>query len=130
MDRRRWRRATGGVEGADTLRAVAAERFGQPLLQSEIALHGLPEAERLQTFERRLGPLDGLRHAVQLEERILVERDQIDLGQPEPSLPQTESHCFPGESGIVLAPGEPLFVSRRHWHAVDHEGGGGIVIES
>jgi hypothetical protein len=71
----------------------------------------------------------GLEQAVELEQRLVVERHQIEIGGAQSALAQAVLHGARGESGVVLLAGEPLLLGGGHELAVHQETRRAIVIE-
>src|SRR5919109_1014662 len=72
--------------------------------------HGL--AEGLEAA-RRKGEI-GLQQPLELEERLVVEGDEIDLGGPSAGELETGANRVVREARIVLFAGEALFLRRRN----------------
>ena len=70
----------------------------------------------------------GLEQAVELEERLVVEADVVQVFRPEAPFPEAVFHRPGRELGIVLPAREPLFLGGGHDLSVDDQRRGRIVI--
>ena len=113
-----------GVCG-DLFQLLAQEAFLEQLLLHPDRHGG---AERLEAF-RREGEI-GLQEALELQERLVVERDMVDLGQRQPAFRQAVAHRLVRKAAVMLDPGEALLLRRRDDPAVHHQGGRAVVIKS
>jgi|TARA_B100000953_G_scaffold253785_1_gene217160 hypothetical protein len=72
---------------------------------------------------------EGLEEALELKEWLVVEGDQVDVGQLESTEFEYRSNRSPGKTGVVLDAGEPLFLGRSDNLAVDEKGSSTVVVE-
>jgi hypothetical protein len=70
----------------------------------------------------------GLEEPLELDERLLVEHDRVDLGQRDAALAEAIAHGVRREAGVVLAAREALFLRGRDGRPVHHERGGAVVV--
>src|SRR4029453_2596527 len=70
----------------------------------------------------------GLEQAVELDERLLVETDQVQLAGLEVGFTQAVFDGARWEAGVVLLAGESLFLRRGNDAAVLYKTGGRIVV--
>src|SRR4029079_18822577 len=66
---------------------------------------------------------------LELPQGLLVEDDVIEVALLQPRLVQAIANGERRKARIVLLPREPLFLRGGHDVAVDHQGGGAVVIE-
>ena len=111
--------AVAGVEGA-------ADFPGQVELGLEPERHGhheRPEAAR------RIGQV-GFHQPVELQERLVVEHDVIQLLGGQSGFLQAVVHRVLREVVVVLDAGEAFLLGRRHDLAVFHHSSGAVVVKS
>ena len=70
----------------------------------------------------------GLEHALELQERLVVERDVSIWPRPTPASARQYSTACCGKRGVVLLPGESLLLRRGHDMAVVDEGRRAVVV--
>jgi hypothetical protein len=70
-----------------------------------------------------------LEDSIELQEWFVVERHEIEVLRSDPPLGEAVLDSVPGEVGVVLLPGESLFLSRRHDATVLHEARSAVVIK-
>src|SRR5262245_23648658 len=70
----------------------------------------------------------GLKQSVELDERLLVETNQVEIASLEAGLMQTVLDGARWEAGVVFLAGEPFFLCRGRDLAVFHKTGGRIVV--
>ena len=103
---------------------LLADERRHPELLLDPDRHGLAErAER----PREGGDVGG-EHPLELQERLVVEADGVELLGADAGLPQDVLDGAGGEAGVVLLAREALFLAGRHDHAVLQEGGRGVVV--
>src|SRR5690606_11446509 len=68
-------------------------------------------------------PLEG-------EERLVVERDGVEVGGRDPAFAETVRDGVRRERRVVLEAGEALLLRRRHDPPVADEAGRGVVVET
>jgi hypothetical protein len=112
---------------------VAVQILGD-LLREEILLEQLLlEPDRQRLAERgesaRRECQVGLEQALELEERLVVEGDVVEIGGLDACLLAAIAHGIRRKIRIVLAPREAFFLGRRDDLAVDDESSRGVVIE-
>ena len=71
-----------------------------------------------------------LQQPLEFEQRLVVERDGVEVLRLQAPLPQAVGDGVGGEVGVVLLAGEPLLLRRRDDPPVPHEAGGGVVVEA
>ena len=103
---------------------VARDDAFHPELLAERVLHRLREAR--PRFRERAER--GREDALELEHRLLVEDDGVEIFGLELRLIETPFDRVQGKRGVVLLARKALFLDDRDGHAVDHERGGGVVI--
>jgi hypothetical protein len=107
------------------LHLVAQQRLlEQLLLQPQ--RHGHAEGVEAARGEGEIG----LEQPLELEERLVVEGDVVDVRQLDAGRVETVVHRVLREAGIVLLAGEALFLSRTDELAVRDQRRGAVVIES
>src|SRR5580704_6963210 len=109
-------------------RIEGAELAAQARTEKELVAQpdGHRPRERAQATRRdREIRLD---QALELEERLLVVRDKVEIGRPDAGALQTERDGMSRIVGIVPEPRKPLFLSGRHDHPIVYERGRTIVI--
>ena len=110
--------------GLPTLHLVAQQRLlEQLLLQPQ--RHG--HAERVEA-PRREGEI-GLEQPLELQERLVVEGDVVDVAELHADMVEAVLHRVLGEAGIVLLAGEALLLRGRDQMAVVDQRGRAVVIE-
>ena len=84
---------------------------------------------------RKLGEAEGrggqraLEDPTELDERLLIEHDGIELPRLDPRMPQAPGSRLRREPVVLLDAREALFLARRHDHAILHECSGTVVEE-
>ena len=78
---------------------------------------------------RRIGNVS-LEKALELEQRLVVEHDQVELAARDLRLCEAILDRVLGETIVVLLSGKPFFLGRRDDVAVTNQGGSTIVIVS
>ncbi len=66
--------------------------------------------------------------AVEFEHRALIKYHRVELAGFKPGRLKAVFDRAHGKSGIVFAPGEPLFLDRGYRHAVDNQCRGCVVV--
>ncbi len=87
--------------------------------------HGQPEAPKPARRVRQIG----LDQPLELGQRLVVERDVVEVQGIQAPLFQAVGDRLPRHRGIVLLPREPLLLRRGHDPAVDDQRGGAVVVE-
>src|SRR5437868_11598733 len=95
-----------------------------PQLLAEKVAHRLREAARGAREPAQRHRED----ALELEHRLLVEDDGVEVLRFELPFVQAEVDGGDGKRGVVLAPGQPLLLHRTDRNAVDHERRGRVVV--
>ena len=136
----------GGVEGGGRVAQVVLgkQQLGRPVMAGLDARELPGEAvllEQLLLDPQRHRHLEGAKAArrerhvgleqpLELQERLVVEGDVVELGSFEVALrPGSSSPRWSGKRGVVLPAREALLLRRRHDLAVDDEGGRTVMIE-
>ena len=133
LERRRKEGARGMrlvVLGEDEPPGVRAAQTA-PQLARQIQLLAQPQRHRLEERPkplRRVGEV-GLEQALELQERLVVEADVVQLLGGHARLAQAVGDGLGGEVVVVLLAGEALFLRRGDDRAVDQQGRGGVVVE-
>src|SRR4029453_10755068 len=70
-----------------------------------------------------------LEQALELEQRLVVEADVVELASRQARLTEAVGRGPSGKPGVVLLAGEALFLRGRNDLAVPHHAGGGVVVE-
>jgi len=70
-----------------------------------------------------------MENTVELQERLFVEGDEIQIGNADPSLLEAIVNGITGEGGIVFFPGESLFLGSGNDLAILDEARGAVVIK-
>ena len=101
--------------------AVAAAEPPRDLARQAklLARPGGSEPDELPEPARREGEV-GFQQAVELQERLLVEPNGIEVFRCEPRLVEAIANGVRGERRVVLHAGEAFLLRRRHNLAVDH----------
>jgi hypothetical protein len=124
----RGRRVRLVVLGEEDLPGRHAELRGDdsldPQLLAEEVAHRLREAAG-GTGEAAQGHGQ---HPLELQHRLLVEDDGVEILGIELRVLEAEIDGGERERGVVLAPGEALFLDGADGDAVDDEGRGGVVV--
>src|SRR5262249_18226364 len=103
---------------------VARDDALDPELLAERVLHRLREAPpRFGESAKR-----GREDALELEHRLLVEDDRVELLGLEPRLLEAPLDRRERERRVVLAAREALLLNRKGGHAVDDESRRGVVV--
>ena len=71
----------------------------------------------------------GFDQTLELEERLVVEGDRVDVGKRHAGGLETELNRVPWKVGVMLAAGEAFLLGRRVNVAVDNQRRGAVVIE-
>ena len=71
----------------------------------------------------------GLKQPLELQERLVVEPDVVEVSGAEPSLVQAVVDGLDGKPGVVLGAREPLLLRRGHNATVDQDRGRRVVVE-
>ena len=118
----------GVVDGNGFRKTQLLEGFVDTGGHPELGPH--PHGHRLHEGIEPLGRHReiGFQDAMELEDGLVVEDDRVGSFLPDPSLGQAVPHRVLGELGIVLLPGEPLFLGRGDDLAVVDQAGRGVVI--
>jgi hypothetical protein len=116
--------------GLDLLAGAALDEVipQQPFLeQLLLEPHRHRHAERGEALgrERQIG----LEQTLELQERLVVEGDVIDLVEPDAALGQAVLDRFLGKARIVLLAREPLFLGGGEKLAVGDQRGRAVVVE-
>ena len=94
----------------------------------------LVDPQRHRLAERAEGAREGRdvgrEHALELQQRLVVEADRVEVLGPDARLLQHVLDGAGGEAGVVLLAGEPLLLAGGDDHAVLQEGGRGVVVEA
>jgi hypothetical protein len=105
---------------------LPADGRGHPELLVQPHRHRLAEgAERA-----RKGGDVGAQHPLELEQRLVVEADDVEVPGLDPGLLEDVADGVVGEVGVVLLPREALLLRGRDHLAVPQEGSGGVVVEA
>ena len=115
------------VRGVDhpLLAEVLGEVPLEPELVGEPAGDGVgPGAEPLRRDAHHR-----VEHAPELEHRLLVEGDQVEVARRETGLREAGVDRVPGVAGVVLDPCEPLLLGGSHHASIHQQCGGTIVVE-
>ena len=110
--------------------AIAAEFLPDQLLHPD----PFPNPERdghEKTFqaERRIREIT-VQNAVELEERLFVERHEVEVADFEAAFTQTVSDCILRKTGVVLLAREPFLLGGGDDFSVAHETRCAVVIKS
>ncbi len=110
-------------------RAKRLQLFREEVLEEKLLAqpqgHGHPEALEPPGGEGDIG----LEQALELQERLVVEGDEIDVLEGAAGLPQAVAHRLGGEARVVLLAREALLLRGRHDATVLDECCGAVVIE-
>ncbi len=106
----------------------------QLVLQQVLQEQLLPQPHRDRHLERfvpaRREREVGLQQALELEQWLVVKRDQVDLVEADARLRQAVLEGVAREARIVLLARKALLLRRGHDLAVGHHRGRGVVVES
>ena len=110
--------------------AIAAEFTPDQLLHPD----PFPDPERdghEKTFqaERRIREIT-VQNAVELEERLFVERHKVEVADFEAAFSQAVLDCILRETGVVFLAREPFLLGGGDDFSVAHEAGCAVVIKS
>ena len=105
---------------------LLADDRGHPELLVEPHRHRLAEGGE----GAREGGDVGREHPLELEERLVVEADRVELLGLDPRLVEHVLDRAVGEVRVVALAGEALLLAGGDDHAVLQEGGGGVVVEA
>src|SRR5262249_55039837 len=83
--------------------------------------------ERLIAARRK--PHIGLQEPLELEKRLLVEHDVVDVVERAAAFPQAIRNGMRREARVLLLAREALLLRGRHDAAIDEQRGGAVVIE-
>ncbi len=103
--------------------AVELARRVELLLQPERQ----PHQEQLEAA-RRVGEV-GLEQAVELQERLVVEGDVVEVTRRDAGFVEAVAHRVRGKVVVVLLAGEALLLRGRDDRPVAHQAGRAVVIE-
>src|SRR5215510_15939306 len=122
-----------GKEQARVRVEVAVAQAGQLATKQILLEQLLPEPER-DGHRERPEPAGGereigLQEPLELEKRLVVERDIVDLLECDASLAQTVRGGAPGKAGVVPFPAEALLLRRGDDATIRDQRGGGVVVE-
>ena len=94
-----------------------------PHFAGKVQLLLQPHRDRLEegTDAEWSGHHIGLQESLELEKRLVVEANVIEVGGGEPGFLEAIRDRPSGKSSIVLDPGEAFFLSRGHDPAVDEQ---------
>ncbi len=113
------------VEAGTDLEQLLAEQILLEKLFAQPNRHGHPERREPLGGECKVG----FEKALELEERLVVESDEIDTVQIGVSLVQAIGDRLVGKARIMLLAREPLFLRRGKDGAVLDQGDRAVVIE-
>ena len=112
------------VFGGKVFQLTPEQRLLEELL-SQPDGHGHGERAEASRGEGEVG----LEEALELQERLVVEGDVVDLIEPHTRLGQAVRDGVPGKAGVVLLATEPLLLRRRDDPPVLDQRGRAIVVE-
>ncbi len=128
-----------GIEGRCGVRLVMLRKEDLPLVPrqspADQVFHPelLLQPQRHRLVERRQAPgreLEvGLEEALELQPRLVVEGDRVELGGRDAPLPEAVVDCRAGEAVIVLLAREALLLGRADDGPTVDQARGGVVIE-
>ena len=105
---------------------LLADDRGHPQLLVEPDRHRLPEGVE----GPREGGHVGREHPLELEQRLVVEADRVELLGLDARLVEHVLDRAVGEVRVVALAGEALLLAGGHHHPVLEQGGGGVVVEA
>src|SRR5215510_5283431 len=112
------------VVPAQLLQLSPQERFLEELL-SQPDRHGHRERTEAAGGKRQVC----FQQALELQERLVIKRDVIDLVQPDAGFAETVGDGMPRKTGVVPLPAEPLLLRSGNDTPVLHESGRAVMIE-
>ena len=118
------------VLGVEQQPLVVAERFAELAVGEELLLHPERASHEEGAEAARCDGEIRLEDALELEQRLVVEPDVMQVTCGDPSSPQAVLDGPRREARIALDPREPLFLRGGDDLAVGHETGGAVVIVS
>src|SRR5262245_18825412 len=110
------------VVPAQPLQLSPQERFLEELL-SQPDRHGHRERPKAAGRKRQVC----FQQALKLQERLVIERDMIDLAQAHAGFAETVSDGMPRKASIVSLPAEPLLLRGSNDARVLDEGGRAVM---
>src|SRR5689334_363771 len=95
------------------------ELFADPQRHSHLERTEAARRKRQVRFEQSL----------ELQKRLVIEDDVIDILQRHPAFREAILHRVMGEAGVVFFPAEALFLRGCDDLAVPYQGGGAVMVE-